>query len=47
MTELERARLLRKARKHFADKGHPRAEARKLARILVTNFERDQKAGRL
>lgn len=47
MTESERNRLLRKAREHFRDQGHDRAKARKLARIMVNDFERQRKAGQI
>lgn len=45
MTTTERRRMLDKAREHFRDKGHDRKQARKLARILVNDFERQRKAG--
>lgn len=47
MTTKERARLLDKAREHFRDKGHSRTESRKLARILVNDFERQRRAGQI
>lgn len=45
MTNTERRRMLDNAREHFRDKGHDRTTARKLARILVNDFERQRKAG--